>query len=200
MVGSTELTHAFFSRIGFLFLVFSVVTSGSLTDIFSCQMRRMLVESRVFRHILGVLMIFVFIMLEGGWSFNLEEEKRSDNNWATGPVLHSIVIAAGLYSIFWLSSKAQFIPNMIFFGTLLVLYMLNTQRSYWYERQMITEERNKQILTIEYGVAAIAAVVLLYGVTDYVLYQKREYGSQFRWVTFLAGALPCAALKKLKGA
>ena len=189
-----ESLNTFFSRVGFVFVVFVVVSSGYITEILSCQMRATFENSLYLRHVVGILLLFVFIMMEGGWSFYPEEDAQEANNWASGNVWTTMVLAFGLYVIFLISSKSQFWPNLIFFAFLLALYMLNTQREYYYVRKKIDEALNKQLLNIEYVLTGFAGVTMIYGFVDYVFYQMRERGDSFSWAQFLLGGHKCAKL------
>jgi hypothetical protein len=180
------------SRFGFLFLIFAVVSSGYVTEILSCQMRKVLETSMYFRHLIGVIIFFVFIMLEGGWSFNTKVDNMFSNNWSSGNVLDTIIIAFILYIIFLLSAKSQFKYNIIFFGLVFILYFINTQRDYWYQRNIISEKSNKYTLHIEYILFFLSILFLIIGFIDYVIYQKKEYKNKFNWLTFLLGSHNCS--------
>jgi len=184
----------FLSRFAFIFLIYAVVTSGYINQVLSCQMQQTLSESKYFRHMMGILLIFVFIMLEGGWSFNSAMDELADTNWSSGNVLHTIVIAFVIYIIFLISSKSKLIPNLVFFTLVFVIYMINTQRSYLKKRDKISEEQNNMLLKISKILFAIAIVVLIYGFVDYIQYQKKEYGKGFDWSIFLLGTSKCKSL------
>lgn len=182
------------SRFAFVFLIYAIITSGYIAEILSCQMRHLLVTSPYARHILAIVMVFAFIMFEGGWDFNKEEEDKAPTNWASGNTVHSFILAIGVYIVFLISSKAKLIPNIIFFVLLFILYFINTYRLYIYERKRINDETNKIILVIEKILALIAVTILVYGFVDYIFYQKNEYGSDFNWFQFLLGGRKCSSI------
>ncbi|MBT6440726.1 MAG: hypothetical protein HOK72_13545, partial [Flavobacteriales bacterium] len=93
------------SKLAFLFLAYSVVTGGYITKILSCQLQHALVYNQYLKHIVGFLLIFVFIMLEGGWDFDEQENQKAQVNWSNGNSFHSLVYSIGLYILFVLSSK-----------------------------------------------------------------------------------------------
>jgi hypothetical protein len=179
------------SRFGFLFLIFAVVSSGYVTEILSCQMRKVLETSMYFRHFIGILIFFVFIMLEGGWSFDSKIDEMFSNNWSSGNVIDTLIISSFLYIIFLLSAKSQFKYNIIFFGLVFILYLINTQRYYWYQRKLISDQTNIYTLNIEYIILIFAIIFLIIGFIDYVKYQKKEYKNKFNWIIFLLGSHNC---------
>jgi hypothetical protein len=190
------MQDVFLSRFAFIFLIYAVVTSGYINEILSCQMQHQLATSKYFRHILGVLLVFSFVMLEGGWSFDAATDELADNNWSSGHVLHTLVMAVAVYAVFIVSSKSRLVPNLIFFGLVLALYLVNTQRRYYKERNMITDEQDARLIAVSKALFVVAVAVLAYGFVDYVVYQKGEYGAAFRWSTFLLGASKCAGVRK----
>jgi hypothetical protein len=189
----TENINTSLSRFGFLFLIFAVISGGYVTEILSCQMKKVLETSMYFRHLIGIMIFFVFIMLEGGWSFNSEVDNMLSNSWSSGNVIDTIIIAFFLYIIFLLSAKSQFKYNIIFFGLIFILYLINTQRYYWYQRKIISEESNKYTLNVEYIILFFAILFLIIGFIDYVIYQKKEYKNKFNWIIFLLGSHKCSS-------
>lgn len=181
----------FLSRFAFIFLIYAVITSGYINEILSCQMQNELKTAKYFRHLLGILLVFVFIMLEGGWSFDPKTDEKANNNWSSGNVLHTLGFAMGIYIVFIISSKSKLVPNLIFFALVFLLYALNTQRNYYYERKMISDDLNSKVVYVCKIIFMLALIVLSYGFVDYVGYQKKEYGDSFRWSTFILGATKC---------
>ncbi len=183
------------SRFAFIFVIYAVVTSGYIQEILSCQMRAFLSSMYYPRHICGILLVFIFIMMEGGWGWNSEENDAQPNDWSSANVIDTLTMALLVYTIFLLSSKSKLLPNIAFFVLMFVLYCLNTQRNYWKAREMISEESNTTLLNIEIGMFIVSMLVLLGGFGEYVFYQKAEYGSSFSWYTFFLGSKKCASLK-----
>jgi len=90
------------------------------------------------------------------------------------------------------------VPNIIFFGLILCLYFINTQREYWKARNIITDETNNKYITAEYVIFGLSVISLIYGFTDYVIYQKSEYGDNFNWLQFLLGGHKCKSIENNK--
>lgn len=183
------------SRFAFIFVIYAVITSGYIQDVLSCQMRAFLENMYYPRHLFGILLVFIFIMMEGGWGWNTEENEAQPNDWSSGNVVDTLSMSLLIYTIFLLSSKSRFLPNVMFFVLMFVLYCLNTQRNYWKARDMISEESNTKILNMEIGMFIISMLVLLLGFGEYIFYQKASYGSAFSWYTFFLGTKKCASLK-----
>jgi hypothetical protein len=182
-------------RLAFLFLLFTVVTSGFITELLSCQMRYVLTHNIYARHFLAILMIFIFIMGLGGWSIDAELDGMANNDWTSGNVIETLFMSFIIYSAFLISSKSQLVPNLIFFGLLLLLYFINTQRNFWKARNMISVHTNAFMLYTTYILGASSIVTLLYGFINYIYYQKSQYGDDFSWFYFILGGQKCASLE-----
>jgi hypothetical protein len=182
-------------RLAFLFLLFTVVTSGFITELLSCQMRYVLTHNIYARHFLAILMIFIFIMGLGGWSIDAELDGMANNDWTSGNVIETLFMSFIIYTAFLISSKSQLVPNLIFFGLLLLLYFINTQRNFWKARNMISVHTNAFMLYTTYILGASSIVTLLYGFINYIYYQKSQYGDDFSWFYFILGGQKCASLE-----
>ena len=182
-------------RLAFLFLLFTVVTSGFITELLSCQIRYVLTYNIYARHFLAILMIFIFIMGLGGWSIDAELDAMAKNDWTSGNVIETIIMSLVIYITFLISSKSQLVPNLIFFGLLLLLYLINTQRNFWKARNMISVNTNALMLYSTYIIGATSIVTLFYGFINYIYYQKSQYGDDFSWFYFILGGQKCASVE-----
>jgi hypothetical protein len=183
------------SRFAFIFVIYAVVTSGYIQEVLSCQMRSFLSNMYYPRHIFGILLVFIFIMMEGGWGWDTEENEQEPNDWSSANVIDTLTMALMIYSIFLLSSKSKLLPNVIFFLLMFIMYCINTQRNYWHARKIISDETNNTLLNVEIGMFTVSMLVLVFGFTEYVFYQRAEYGNAFSWYTFILGSKKCASLK-----
>jgi hypothetical protein len=70
-LNSLDKYSVYLPRLAFLFLLFTVITSGFITELLSCQIRYVLTTNIYARHFLAILMIFIFYHF---WSYrrNLE--------------------------------------------------------------------------------------------------------------------------------
>lgn len=181
------------SRFAFIFLIYALVTSGYISEILSCQMRTFIQNKWYARHILAVILVFAFIMFEGGWDFDKDRENQESNNWASGNTLHSLVISFIIYLIFLISSKSNLMANIIFFSLLFVLYIINTYREYQLRRSEINESTNNNIIFFEQIIFSIIVIVLIVGFIDYYYYKKKQHEKKndFKWFEFFVGTTKC---------
>ena len=194
-VNILEKFSAYLPRLAFLFLLFTILTSGFISELLSCQMRYVLSTNIFARHFLALLMVFIFIMGLGGWSFDSKLDAMANNDWTSGNVIETLIMSFAIYVTFLISSKSQFVPNMIFFGLLLLLYLINTQRNFWKARNMISANTNELMLYSTYILGATSIITLFYGFINYINYQKSQYGDQFSWFYFILGGHKCASLE-----
>lgn len=179
------------SKVAFLFVVFAIIAGGSVQHVLSCQMQQFIKDSHLAKHLLGVLLFFFFIMLEGGWDFDDEELKKAPVDWASGNVLHSGVYAIIIYTVFLITAKNRLIPNIILFSLLFILYCINTQRNYWKNRNKLSEKNNILIKKIESVLIILTILVAIYGFIDYVGYKKDNLGKKFNWYNFFFNTREC---------
>ena len=189
-----EAASVFFSRIGFIFIIFTVLSSGYVSEILSCQVRYIFESNPYFRHFVCILMFFIFIMLEGGWSFDTEENNAFPNDWASGNVVDTFIMAFFLYTVFLISAKSTAFYNLTFMGLVLVLYLINTQRSYLYTRKRLSKKTNRLLLNIQYGVSISSAIVLIAGFYSYLGYQHKMHKGDFSFEKFILGSHICKSV------
>jgi uncharacterized membrane protein YiaA len=179
------------SRFAFIFLIFVLITSGYIKEILSCQMRKFIKKSIFIKHLMTIIVIFAFIMFEGGWDFDKSREDNIPNNWTCGNTIHTLIISVFIYFIFLISSKSQLTPNIIFFSILFIIYITNTYREYIYKRNEITESTNNNIIIIEQILTLISIIILIYGFIDYYNYQRKQHPEDFSYYKFLLETKKC---------
>ncbi len=183
------------SKIAFLFVSFMVVAGGYVTQVLPCQTQNWLQNSFMGRHLIGWLICFLFIMLEGGWSFDMATQKKSDVDWASGNVLDTLVFGLGLYLIFLFTAKMNLVNNGILMLLLFFVYGLNAQRLFWYKRELITEDKNNQLIEITKYTLITSIFVFLYGIINYMIKKKKEYGKRFSLFMFFFDDENCHSVK-----
>lgn len=179
------------SRIAFLFIAFVVISSGYVTQVLPCQTQLFFENNIIAKHIVGILISFMFIMLEGGWSFDQKTEDKAPVDWSNGNVMDSLVFGFILYTVFLLTSKMKLKSNLILYGVLFCVYLLNTQRLYWVNRQLISDDESETYTQYIKYMLVFAGFIFMYGITDYYKYQKQSYGKNFSTIKFLLGTSKC---------
>ena len=179
------------SKISFLFVAFLIIAGGYATQIFSCSTQRYLSNDIYGKHIIGFGLIFMFIMLEGGWNFDNEDRDKYPVDWSNGNCFDSFIFAGILYIIFLLSSKMRISWNVAFFSLLFILYVTNTQRLYHFNRKQLNADTNKNILEAEKIILYSLPIVLMIGVIDYYFYKKNQLGNKFQYYLFILGNAKC---------
>lgn len=183
------------SRIAFLFLIFAVISGGVVAQSLPCQLQKFLATSNAGRHGIGLLMVFVFLMMEGGWSFDPKDDELASNDWSSGNTFHTLGMAAAVYTVFILSSKMQLVPNLLFYGLLFMTYILITQKRFLKARKRLTPAREARLEKMNKVLLALLVLLFVYGVTDYVVYQHQQYKSDFSWKRFIVGKPSCNSMK-----
>ncbi len=179
------------SKISFLFVAFLIIAGGYATQIFSCSTQRYLSNDIYGKHIIGFGLIFMFIMLEGGWNFDKEDRDKYPVDWSNGNCFDSFIYAGILYFIFLLSSKMRISWNIAFFSLLFILYITNTQRLYHFNRNQLNKDTNQSILEAEKVILYSLPIVLIVGVIDYFIYKKNQVGKDFQFYLFFLGNAKC---------
>jgi hypothetical protein len=196
VVGLVSSYETFLPRVGyFLIFLFTIITSTYISELLSCQFRYMLTTNMYARHYLALLMLFFFIMGLGGWSFDSTTDKLASNSWSSGNAIDSLIMAFTIYIIFLISSKSKLVPNLIFLGSLFLLYVITAQRNYWSARNMISVTGNSVMINSIYILSVISVASLFYGFINYIYYQKSQYGDEFNLLHFIFGGQKCASLE-----
>lgn len=182
------------SKISFIFVAFLVVAGGYVTQVFSCSTQRFLSSNIYGKHLIGIGLIFIFIMLEGGFNFDKNDRELHPVDWSNGNCFDSMIYAVLIYAIFLFSSKTRLGWNTAFFSLLFILYITNTQRLYNYNRRKINSETNDKILMAEKSVLYLLPFILIIGMGDYYLYKVDQLGKEFSFYHFFLGNPTCSGL------
>lgn len=177
------------SKMSFMFISYAIISGGYVTQILPCSIKSLLTNNIYMKHIIGLLLIFSFIMLEGGWSFN---KKKIDNlNWTNGNTIHSLGYALLLYITFLMSSKMKASTNMLFYGILFVIYIINTYTNYLVIKKEIDTELEKKVRKVMLYLCYILVGIFIYGIVNYYYYKKYQIGKSFNIYKYIIGTPKC---------
>ena len=182
------------SKVSYMLIVILVISAGYATPLFSCSMQRALTGNIYAKHLVGVAILFVFIMQVGGWSFDDKDAEKNPTDWTNGNCIDTMLYSVVIYIIFVLSSKARIGWNIAFLSLLFVLYLVNTQRSYYYNRERISDDTNDKVFAIERVMLYALPVILSIGVGDYYIYKKKTLGKAFNIRDFFIGTAICKSI------
>jgi len=179
------------SRLAFLFISYVVIASGYVKQVLPCQTQRFMSNSVIAKHIIGILLCFLFIMLEGGWSFDKKDEEI-ETDWSNGNTLHTLGYGLILYILFLLSAKMKLIPNLLLYFTLFIVYVINTQKLFLEKKKVLDEKSSKKINITTDIFLYLSIIIFLYGIIDYYIYKRNHYGKKFSFLIFILGNNKCS--------
>ena len=117
-------------------------------------------------------------MNNGGLSFYSDKEYEDTNYWGSANAISTLIISFFMYLIILKCFNMTMRNSKIFFSLLFILYFLDTQRSYWNVRNMISYEINNFIVYIELILIITLILILIY---DFILtvISKKKYSDLF---------------------
>lgn len=186
---------ALISKISFMFLAYAVLAGGYVTQLLPCSTQYLLDNNIIIKHLTGFLLIFCFIMMEGGWDFDEKENAKAPVDWSSGNTLHTMGWATLIYSLFLLTSKMKVAMNLLLYAILFVIYIINTYSVYLDNRKRISDEQKQTIQSTIKVLIVTSIIIFLVGIVDYYNYEKDSYGKDFSLMTFLAGTNKCTSMK-----
>ena len=184
------------SKIAFVFLILTILSGGESVTLLSCQFQKVLKENLYFKHFITYILIFGLIMMEGGWELD-NNVTNSNFNWSNGNTLHSLVWSFVLYIIFLLSTKMKFIYNIIFFITLLFIYIINTYKNNLIEKEILNEDfhKNNYYNYSLYFLTFCMILILIIGNIEYFIYKKSKFKEKFDIIKYIFGTNKCKKIK-----
>ena len=182
------------NKSGFIVLAYIFIAGGTVTQVLPCQTQKILHNNIVVKHIIGILLIFACIMMEGGWDFDSNENAKADSSWGRGNTIHSMIFAVILYSTFLASSYMQYSTNIVLYIMLLLIYICNSYRNYLVDRNRITPLENKMIIIKTKILMTFCLILLIYGIYDYLIYKKTEFKDNFSLYNFIVGTIKCKGM------
>ena len=91
-------------KVAFLFLVFAIISGGYVQTVLSCEMQEILMKSVWAKHMIGFILIFILIMMDGQ---NMISDDDIDDDWSGGNVFNAMKYAFIIYIIFVLLLKVD---------------------------------------------------------------------------------------------
>lgn len=153
-----------------IFVLYLVISSNFLAQLFSCQLQYILNNSMLAKHFLGYMTLLFFVVLSSG-----------DTQSTSEALLYSLII----YIIFWFSTRISteyFIVFIILTAAMYIIHLYQKESGVQVSRRL---QIVKNILQIS------MFVVLVVGFFFYIIEKKVEYRKKFSFKTFILGKPIC---------
>lgn len=157
-----------------VFVLYLVISSNFLAQLFSCRLQYLLNNSMLAKHILGYMTLLFFIVLAS-----------NENYTATRALADSFL----LYFIFLCSTRMSFHSFIVFLFLTAILYIIQLYQTKKDGKDDDTLQRKLE--TFKKIVQYTMLIVLVAGFLLYWLEKKIEYKNKFSFSTFMLGKPVC---------
>ena len=183
------------SRLSFIFLVYATIAGGQVAMLLPCEIQYSLENNIYIKHLAGIMLIFCFIMMTGGWNSDEDKNVNSHFDWSNGNTLHTLLCTIVMYIVFLLTSKMTLTMNMILYGLLFIIYVINTYMRHLDNKDKISESSKINVKYIINILLGISIIIFITGIIGYYNYEKKCYGKEFCLYKFLMGTKKCHSLE-----
>lgn len=150
-----------------VFVLYLVISSNFLAQLFSCRLRFLLDNSMIAKHIIGYMTLLFFVVLSSGSGMT-----------TTDAILNSLAI----YVVFWFSTRMSLEYFVVFIVLAFVLYIMELYQK---------ENARTRIRDAQTAIQSVMVVVLVVGFVFYMVEKMIEYRNDFSFQTFLLGKPEC---------
>jgi hypothetical protein len=153
-----------------VFVLYLIISSNFLAQLFSCRLQYMLNNNMLAKHFIGYMTLLFFVVLS------------SDDSYSTSTaLLHSLLV----YIIFWFSTRMAFEYFFVFLMMAASLYIIHL-----YQKES-GEQTSKRLAATQEVIQWFMIVVLVVGFVFYWMEKKIEYKNKFSMATFILGKPIC---------
>lgn len=174
---TAPVTHKYTSSrsIGLFGLMYFIIAANYVNDMFSCDLRRLLTNSLVAKHVVLLL----------GALFWVTESNSSDRFGVL--LLEAFVI----YMLFVLSTKSKAYLLMPILGLAVVDQLL---RLYVKSTPDLVEKTKRNLDIARMTVQGLCVVTIVGSFVGYLIRQVHDKGTDFNFATFMLGTIKCEGL------
>tara|TARA_B100001094_G_C18151835_1_gene784089 strand:- start:414 stop:1004 length:591 start_codon:yes stop_codon:yes gene_type:complete len=190
-----DINNKLISRLSFIFLAYATIAGGHVAMLLPCEIQYSLENNIYIKHLAGIMLIFCFIMMTGGWDSDDDKNTDSRLDWSNGNTLHTLLFTIVMYIVFLLTSKMTITMNMILYGLLFIIYVINTYVRHLDNKNKISDSSKVNITYIIKILLSISLIVFITGIIGYYNYEKNSYGKEFSLYKFLMGTKKCHSLE-----
>lgn len=170
-----------------LFLFIFIISGNYLGELLGCRLIKLLNESMIIKHILGLLTLFLTL------AFTI------DLNTSLFTLFKISVV---LYIIFILSSKTTKYINYLIIFIFIISFIVQLYKDRLKRKLEMSIINTNEKLHLEYiekynnYILKLIIGLIIIGVLIYIGEQKRSYNEDFNYYTFLIGEVNCSLGKE----
>ena len=166
-----------------LFLFIFIISGNYLGELLGCRLIKLLNESMIIKHILGLLTLFLTL------AFTI------DLNTSLFTLFKISVV---LYIIFILSSKTTKYINYLIIFIFIISFIVQLYKDRLKRKLEVSTINTTEKLHLEYiekyndYILKLIIGLIIIGILIYIGEQKRSYNEDFNYYTFLIGEVNCS--------
>jgi len=170
-----------------LFLFIFIISGNYLGELLGCRLIKLLNESMIIKHILGLLTLFLTL------AFTI------DLNTSLFTLFKISVV---LYIIFILSSKTTKYINYLIIFIFIISFIVQLYKDRLKRKLEVSTINTTEKLHLEYiekyndYILKLIIGLIIIGILIYIGEQKRSYNEDFNYYTFLIGEVNCSLGKE----
>jgi hypothetical protein len=188
-ISAVEFVEKFGSLVGGLFILYMMISTNFLPELFGCHLQLLLKNKIWAKHLVALLTIFFFVNVT-----------TSALNWNLGIKFGFSVV---LYVIFMFSQQSEYASQIGFIMIILIIYVLQLVRD-----QMNTQADNDKTLTpeqsaemrnqtaamgkVQIGLFVTSLIMIAVGHIAYVGKKKLQFRQGFSYWKMLVGTGQCS--------
>ena len=160
-----------------VFAFYMIVAANFLPQLMGCRMQNALQTNMYAKHFVGWVLLFFLVVLV--------------NPAASSEALWKLVVASVIiYAWFLITTRSPLTIACLTVLLLLGIYLINIRKD-----QLGDTPENKataeRLQAIQYAMFATSVIISVIGFVAYIVEKSREYGDDFRLLTFVFGNTEC---------
>ena len=157
-----------------LFLIYLIISSNYLGNLFSCDVREILNKNIYLKLFVAFITLYIFVI---SLELDLIREK---------PLWYELLVTLIIFVIFYISTRISGVFSIIFFIHIVALYIVENYK----EKLKDNQEKQNTYNTLSYvqnGLLFSMVITLLIGLASYIGEKKIEYKENFSYTKFFTG-------------
>jgi len=174
---------AFLSKSAILILsIYILISSNILLGLLSCRMRKLIVNSMVIKHCVGIFLFFVLNVI-------------TDSDVENKDIVYIIGLTLITYIWFVLTTKMPLGMSLVVIGLIITIFALKTYNKYYslsIENDLEKEKCFKTIEQLQNILAIFTFILTIIGVFMYYNEKIKKYREKFKLFDFVIGTPHCS--------